>query len=361
MISIIILFIFTELISFSLYKKGRYKKTAIFSMFLFPAILVYTLLIILDIVDFGILFGGDPSNFYYLISLFVGIPLLLDELVLLVDEENKNLIIFRNILIFLNSFSSILLFWAFTIGIIALLFVICAYLFLIIPLLIINYTPKINNVLTNERKRLINYISPKKATIITVLIIAAVFLTNAIIKSSNFIIKDNTLITYKGNSRIVRVPNKVKTIERYAFEGEGGPTGDNVKVIVLPKNIRTIKPSAFSFTPADILVIKEGIKTLDTCAFAEAPYEYYLPKSITKIEGSIICNEEYSKGAIFHVVKGSYADKYIRGIKEKYEQEVLKNKENVDPYATDLGYLDIEGVEIKYDYNIGVLRYSLGF
>ena len=133
-----------------------YKKTAIFSMFLFPAILVYTLLIILDIVDFGILFGGDPNNFYYLISLFVGIPLLLDELVLLVDEGNKNLIIFRNIIIFLNSFSSILLFWAFTIGIIALLFVICAYLFLIIPLLIINYTPKINNTLGKERENLIN-------------------------------------------------------------------------------------------------------------------------------------------------------------------------------------------------------------
>ena len=133
---IVAIFIFTELISWALYKKGKYKKTAIFSMFLFLAINIYTILIILDIVSFGLLFGGDPSNKYYIIALFIGIPLFLNDLVLLVDTENKNLKIYKCILIFLNSFSSIVLLWSLFQSLMHILVVSLAYLFLIVPILI---------------------------------------------------------------------------------------------------------------------------------------------------------------------------------------------------------------------------------
>ena len=72
------------------------------------------------------------------------------------------------------------------------------------------------------------------------LVLSLSTITGKVMAASDFVIKDGVLVTYKGNSSSVYVPDGVKKIGASAFEGN-----NTIVYVKLPNSVETIGAQAF--------------------------------------------------------------------------------------------------------------------
>lgn len=116
--------------------------------------------------------------------------------------------------------------------------------------------------------------------------------------NDGFCIKDGILYAYVGDDDEVTVPNTVKVI----------------------------KKEAFAFCSASVIVIEEGVETIETMAFMDSyPKEIHFPKSITNIGTGILETEEGLNGTKIYVCEGSAMEQYLKDNAPYGEFEIISN------------------------------------
>lgn len=110
--------------------------------------------------------------------------------------------------------------------------------------------------------------------------IFSIFTTNCYAATSDFEIKNNVLIKYKGNSSYVTIPSSVKVIGEGAFQGNG-----SVLSVTIPKGVTTIKKSAFAATHnlTNISMPNTLTKIEELAFFGSYIKTIYIPKSVKYI------------------------------------------------------------------------------
>lgn len=127
-----------------------------------------------------------------------------------------------------------------------------------------------------------------------------------------FCIKDGVLLAYIGSASEVEVPGDVTEIGEDAFSSDM-QRGVKLTKVTVPGTVKTIDQRSFSFTAADVIVIKEGVTSIGDSAFMDSYIsEIWFPKSLTSIGDGIMSTEEGLWDTVIHLKKGSAADKYFK-------------------------------------------------
>ena len=83
----------------------------------------------------------------------------------------------------------------------------------------------------------------------------------------DFLIRDDTLVKYKGSSPAICVPNGIITIEKWAFQNN-----KSLVSIILPDTLKEIKDSAFYGCSSLITVqFPKGLELIGNFSFRECP------------------------------------------------------------------------------------------
>ena len=122
-----------------------------------------------------------------------------------------------------------------------------------------------------------------------------------------FVITNGILKKYLGSKRKLILPKTILEVADF--------DSDNVyyfSSLVIPGNVKKIDDSAFQYLNTDELVLQEGIEEIGNEAFLDSDFvDIYLPSSITKI-GTNAFGSKLIERPTFHVVRGSFADNFIK-------------------------------------------------
>ena len=79
---------------------------------------------------------------------------------------------------------------------------------------------------------------------------------------TDFVIKDNVLVSYTGEGGQVTVPNGVETIGEKAFY-----MNDSITEIILPDSVTTIEEWAFADSGISVIELPDNITTINALTF----------------------------------------------------------------------------------------------
>lgn len=135
---------------------------------------------------------------------------------------------------------------------------------------------------------------------------------NSIKDSKGFCIRKGILYAYMGKAKKITIPSTVRRIYMDALSGDFGH-GVNLKKVIVPGSVKQIDKNAFAFTNADVIVIREGVKTIKSTAFMDSYIDkIYFPRSLTRIGTKIMETEEGLDGTRIYVYKNSRIHKYFK-------------------------------------------------
>lgn len=130
--------------------------------------------------------------------------------------------------------------------------------------------------------------------------------------SSEWEISGGVLKAYTGNESEVTVPEDVTELGSDCFSGDC-EHGVNLNKVTVPGTVKKIDTGAFAFTNADVIILEEGVTTLEHSVFMDSYIdEIHFPESITECGPGIMETEEGLMGTKIYVKKGSYMDEYFK-------------------------------------------------
>ena len=160
------------------------------------------------------------------------------------------------------------------------------------------------------------------------------------INSDGFAIKNGTLYACNKEKSTVTVPNEVTKIASEAFSDY---YNSKVKTIIVPKNVKTVEYSSFSYTSAKTIIFDIGLEKIESHAFLNVyAKDIYLPPTIKKIGKNIFNTEKGLKGTVFHVEKDSDIAKYLEENPPEGEFEIAYDYDKASSIIANEGHIDIK-------------------
>ena len=159
-------------------------------------------------------------------------------------------------------------------------------------------------------------------------------------KQGDWLIVNDTLLEYTGNNLDVVIPDGVKILGSYWYQGDwdelrsitmpdgvtkigahafsggfSGPWGF-IHTVELPDSVTEIGTGAFSYSYLESLIIPDEVTTIGNGAFSDCQYltNITIPESVTKIdpiEGGVSAFSG-SDNVVIHGKAGSYTERYAK-------------------------------------------------